>query len=53
MERRSAEAAEGEVPGFLAGGGEIAGLIAGFDWAGTPLGPIAGWPPSLRAVGRR
>ena len=50
MERRSAEAAEGEVPGFLAGGGPIAGLIAGLDWAGTPLGPMAGWPPELRAV---
>lgn len=24
--------------------------IAAFDWATTPLGPIADWPPSLRTV---
>ena len=24
--------------------------IASFDWSSTPLGPIAGWPPSLRAI---
>jgi signal transduction histidine kinase/FixJ family two-component response regulator len=35
-------------PGFLAGGGELGRLIRQFDWAGTPLGPPDGWPPSLR-----
>ena len=30
------------------GGGEMAERIRGYDWAATPLGPIAGWPPSLR-----
>ncbi len=33
---------------FLDGCGEIGRLIAAFDWADTPLGPIAGWPACLR-----
>ena len=33
---------------FLTGGGEIAARIRAHDWAATPIGPIAGWPPSLR-----
>jgi PAS domain S-box-containing protein len=33
---------------FLSGGGDAGKLIAAFDWAATPLGPIAGWPQSLR-----
>jgi two-component sensor histidine kinase/PAS domain-containing protein len=33
---------------FLAGGGVMAAKIASFDWAGTPLGPISGWPQSLK-----
>jgi signal transduction histidine kinase len=37
---------------FLAGGGELGELIRSFDWAETPLGPIAEWPQSLKtAVG--
>ncbi|MFT8245957.1 PAS domain S-box protein [Roseomonas sp. BN140053] len=37
---------------FLSGGGELARLIADFDWSTTPLGPIENWPSSLRtAVG--
>lgn len=35
---------------FLAGGGEAASIIADFDWASTPLGPIAGWPGALRTA---
>ncbi|MBP2228563.1 PAS domain S-box-containing protein [Azospirillum agricola] len=35
---------------FLNGGGELGRLIAGFDWPSTALGPIAGWPPSLRTT---
>jgi PAS domain S-box-containing protein len=34
---------------FLAGGGEAAEIIANFDWASTPLGPIATWPVSLKS----
>ncbi|WP_225421122.1 PAS domain-containing protein [Sphingomonas parva] len=29
---------------------ECAGLIASRNWAGTPLGPIEGWPGSLRTA---
>src|SRR5262249_54615383 len=32
----------------LAGGGEMGERIRTFDWSCTPLGPIRGWPPSLR-----
>jgi two-component sensor histidine kinase len=28
----------------------LAELVAGFDWASTPLGPAAGWPQSLRTA---
>ena len=34
--------------GFLRGGGELAELIAAFDWSTTALGPISGWPPHLK-----
>ncbi|WP_242116363.1 GAF domain-containing hybrid sensor histidine kinase/response regulator [Sphingomonas lacusdianchii] len=37
-------------PGFLAGGGECAMLIAGHDWTRTPLGPIDDWPQCLRTT---
>ncbi len=36
--------------GFLSGGGALGELIAAFDWARTPLGPIEGWPQSLRTT---
>jgi signal transduction histidine kinase len=35
---------------FLSGGGEAAEIIAGFDWAATPLGPIESWPASLKST---
>ena len=35
---------------FLSGGGEAAEIIAGFDWAATPLGPIELWPTSLKSA---
>jgi hypothetical protein len=35
---------------FLNTGGETASLIRSFDWASTPLGPIAQWPESLKAT---
>jgi PAS domain S-box-containing protein len=38
--------------GFLRDGGEMGRLIARFDWSATDLGPVGGWPASLRvAVG--
>ena len=30
--------------------GEMEARIAAFDWAGTPLGPMDGWPSSLRTA---
>ncbi len=35
---------------FLAGGGEAARLITAYDWSRTPLGPIEGWPASMRTA---
>jgi len=35
---------------FLAGGGQLGCLIATFDWASTSIGPIAGWPQSLKTA---
>ncbi|MBX9581602.1 MAG: PAS domain S-box protein [Gemmataceae bacterium] len=32
---------------LFAGGGGLGRLMAGFDWAATPLGPPRGWPQSL------
>ncbi len=32
----------------VAGDSEMARLIRAYDWSRTPLGPIAGWPQSLR-----
>jgi PAS domain S-box-containing protein len=37
-------------PDFLVGGGEMGKLIGAMDWNGTPLGPIASWPQSLRTT---
>jgi PAS domain S-box-containing protein len=37
-----------DTPEFLAGGGEMGRRIREYDWSGTSLGPIAGWPHSLR-----
>ncbi len=41
-----------EVPSFLAGTGEMAGLIRAFDWTSTPLGGFDTWRPSLKAMVR-
>ena len=35
---------------FPAGGGATGALVRALDWSLTPLGPIDGWPPSLRSV---
>ncbi len=35
---------------FLAGGGEMAKAIVAKDWSVTPLGPLEGWPQSLRTT---
>lgn len=33
---------------LFAGGGETGRLLAGLDWSATPVGPVEGWPASLR-----
>lgn len=35
---------------FASHGGEAGRLVAGFDWASTPLGPIGEWPLALRSA---
>jgi PAS domain S-box-containing protein len=35
---------------FFAGGGEMRRRIREHDWASTPLGPIEGWPLTLRST---
>lgn len=34
--------------GLFAAGGEAGRLMAAVDWAATPVGPVSGWPASLR-----
>jgi PAS domain S-box-containing protein len=46
----SATPVEAAIPSFLAGGGELSGLIAGFDWKATSLGPIEGWPQVIKTT---
>ena len=36
--------------GFLNGGGDMGARIRAFDWSGTTLGKIAGWPQSLKTA---
>lgn len=35
---------------FLAGGGKLSEIIASLDWSKTPLGPIGGWPISIKTT---
>src|SRR5512135_2900465 len=34
----------------LGGGGEMGALMRARDWSSTPLGPVSGWPQSLRTI---
>ena len=34
------------------GDGELAARMREFNWSATPLGPVKGWPASLRSVVR-
>jgi signal transduction histidine kinase/CheY-like chemotaxis protein len=36
----------------LAGGGEMGERMRAFDWSRTPLGPVSGWPQTLRTCVR-
>ncbi len=35
---------------FLEGGGEMGALTRAKDWSKTPVGPVEGWPQSLRST---
>jgi PAS domain S-box-containing protein len=35
---------------LLAGGGEMGERMRAFDWSQTPVGPVEGWPQSLRTA---
>jgi PAS domain S-box-containing protein len=37
---------------FLAGGGEMGARMRALDWTRTPLGPVDGWPQSLKTIVR-
>ncbi len=39
-----------QIEKFLAAGGKTGALMREHDWSGSPLGPLVGWPQSLRAV---
>ena len=39
-----------DTPAFLRGDGEMVRRIREHDWAATALGPIEGWPQSLRSA---
>lgn len=41
---------EDRVQQALRGGGEMGALIRAYDWSASPLGPVAGWPQSLRTA---
>ena len=43
-------ASDSDPPAFLAGGKEMGSLIRSMDWSNTSLGPVAGWPQSLRTT---
>ena len=34
----------------LSGGGEMGRLMRAHDWSATPLGPVEGWPQSLKVA---
>ncbi|MEI9904443.1 MAG: hypothetical protein WDN06_11070 [Asticcacaulis sp.] len=40
----------GIAPSFPASSGAMAEKVRAFDWAATPLGPIATWPAALKIV---
>jgi signal transduction histidine kinase len=49
-ETTSPTAALARVEDCFSGGGEMGARMRAFDWASTPLGPVARWPQSLRTA---
>ena len=52
MSQRSNPNGEEEGATFLANGGAMHARTRAFDWSKTPVGPIAGWPQSLKTLVR-
>ena len=50
MNRLDKPASDFDPLAFLIGGGEMGALIQSMDWSKTSLGPVAGWPQSLRTT---
>jgi hypothetical protein len=50
VDMRSVTARQDSEGSFPIGGGELGALIRRFDWSQTSLGPLFGWPLSLRTV---
>ena len=50
MDGTSAEMDISPIDDIFANGGEVGQLMHSMDWSSTPLGPIAGWPQSLRTT---
>ena len=48
--RAGAAAHGGSAHSVLDGGGAMGALMRSVDWAATPIGAVATWPPSLRTV---
>jgi signal transduction histidine kinase len=44
------ERGNNEIAEVLVGGGECGALMRQVDWANTPVGPVEGWPQSLRTA---
>ena len=50
MNRNDKPASDLDPLAFLMGGGEMGRLIRSMDWSKTSLGPVTGWPQSLRTT---
>ncbi len=50
MNTTSYEPPSAQVADFLSGGGEMERRIRAFDWTRTALGPLEGWPQSLKTA---
>ncbi|HEX5746832.1 MAG TPA: ATP-binding protein [Archangium sp.] len=46
----SAPGVSGTQESCLAEGGELGALVRSLDWSKTPLGPVSGWPTSLKTM---
>jgi signal transduction histidine kinase/CheY-like chemotaxis protein len=52
MPKEKLAATSAEQDQVLAGGGEMGARMRAFDWSRTPLGPVKGWPQTLRTCVR-